>query len=227
MQTQQTQVRPTLHLDQIQVVTLGDSLAYGAGDEGGGGSGGIAGRLRPELASHGFRTVEVTNLGMNGARTADLLAKLEQQRVRDTVTRADVIVLSIGANDLFRTQADREATLRAPFVAAQRILDRIVGIVGQIHQLNPDAQIMILGGYNPAPGHPFAAMVNQYLEIWDAKLIATFEEDPRISIITLADIVHQDRLSRYDSFHPGGEAYQLTAERIAEMLAAQARETPA
>lgn len=223
MQTQtQTQVRPTpLKLEGIEVVTLGDSLAYGAGDEG---ARGIAGRLGTELEARGFRTADVTNLGVNGARTTDLLARLEQERVRSSVAGADVVVLSIGANDLFRTQADREATLRAPFIAAQQILERIVTIVNQIHRLNPDARVMILGGYNPAPGHSYAMMVNQYLELWDAKLIATFEEDPRVTIITLADIVRQDRLSRYDSFHPGGEAYQLTAERIAGILARHARQ---
>lgn len=221
MQTQtrnQTQQAP-LPRDTVRVVTLGDSLAYGAGDEG---DGGIAGRLGRQLEARGFESAEVTNLGVNGARTTDLLVRLEMPRVRSAVTEADVIVLSIGANDLFRTPADRESTLRAPFIVAQQILGRIVGIVAELHRINPDARIMILGGYNPAPGHSYAAMVNQYLELWDAKLITTFEDDPRVAIITLADIVRQERLSRYDSFHPGGEAYELAAERIAGIVARHA-----
>lgn len=32
------------------------------------------------------------------------------------------------------------------------------------------------------------------------------------------DIVTPQRLSRYDSFHPGGAAYDAAAKRIAEML---------
>ena len=59
--------------EPIRVVTLGDSLAYGAGDEQ---REGIAGRLEDELRRRGI-TSEVTNHGVNGAQTADLLARLK------------------------------------------------------------------------------------------------------------------------------------------------------
>ena len=101
----------------LHVVTLGDSLAYGAGDETGRG---IAGRLEEELRRRGMTDSETVNLGVNGAQTADLLARLKQDRVRKPVARADAIILSIGANDLFRTQSAREETLRAPLVVAER-----------------------------------------------------------------------------------------------------------
>src|SRR3954466_14376400 len=62
----------------FHVVTLGDSLAYGTGDESGKG---IAGRLDP-----GAFTVE--NLGVNGAQTSDLIGKLGQKRFRDKLVDA-------------------------------------------------------------------------------------------------------------------------------------------
>jgi lysophospholipase L1-like esterase len=191
----------------VKLVALGDSLAYGAGDETGGG---LAGRLRG--------TFDTVNLGVNGAQTSDLLGRLRQERVRREVAGADAIVLSIGANDLFRSQAARNETLRAPLAVAMRILGRIEQVVDELRRLNPSARILILGGYNPAPDHPQAPLIDQYLGLWDATLANTFEGDPLVSVVQLSDIVTPRRLSRFDRFHPGGAAYAAAAERIAGML---------
>lgn len=199
-----------------RIVALGDSLAYGAGDENGGG---IAERVEAELARNGLGRVASTNLGVNGAQTGELIARLETRRVREVLADADAIVLSIGANDLFRSPKAREQTLAAPLAVAEKILERIAQIVTEIHRINPDAHVLILGGYNPIPTHPYASMINDYLELWDGALAAKFENEPRVAVVRMSDLVTRDRLSRYDSFHPGGAAYAAAARRIAAMLA--------
>ena len=215
-QPRQTEVSP-LHRDHIRVVAIGDSLAYGTGDETGKG---LAGRLKEDLAARGFSSIETSNLGVNGAQTADLIARLRQDRMRTQIEKADVIIVSIGANDLFRSPGSREETLRAPLAVADRILTRIEGIVADLRRTNPRARILILGGYNPVPTHPLAPMINQYLQLWDATLAGRFEHDPLVSIVRMSDIVTRQKLSRYDNFHPGGAAYGAAAERIAQMLSA-------
>lgn len=199
----------------LHVVSLGDSLAYGAGDESGEG---ITGRLEDELRARGVNTVETVNLGVNGAQTTDVLARLRTKRVRDSIAACDVVVLSIGANDLFRTPHSREELLRAPFAVAERILVRIENIVAEIHEINPRARVLLLGGYNPVPRHEWASTINEYLGIWDATLAARFEHDQRVAVVKMADIVTAQRLSRHDDFHPGAQAYDAAAKRIAAML---------
>jgi lysophospholipase L1-like esterase len=206
--------KPTMP-QNLHVVALGDSLAYGAGDESGEG---ITGRLEDELRTRGVNTVETVNLGVNGAQTADVLARLRTKRVRESIAAADAVVLSVGANDLFRSSHSREEILRAPLAVAERILVRIETIVGEIHAINPRARILMLGGYNPVPRHEWAPVINQYLGMWDATLAARFEHDQRVAVVKMADIVTPQRLSRYDSFHPGAQAYQEAAKRIAAML---------
>ena len=199
----------------LHVVAIGDSLAYGAGDESGEG---ITGRLEEELCRGGVDTVETVNLGVNGAQTADLMSRLRTKRVRDAVAASDAVVLSIGANDLFRTPHSREELLRAPFAVAERILARIEAIVADIHSINPEARVLLLGGYNPVPRHEWASTINTYLGMWDATLSTRFEDDPRVAVVQMSDIVTPQRLSRYDSFHPGAAAYQEAAKRIAALL---------
>jgi lysophospholipase L1-like esterase len=214
-QRQATTPRPAPIPENLNVVTIGDSLAYGAGDETGRG---IAGRLKNELLDRGLDAPETVNLGTNGARTGDVIARLKQERVRSSLAQADAIVLSIGANDLFRSPGSREETLRNPLAVAERILDRIEGIVTELHAIAPDARILILGGYNPVPNHPMGSTIDQYLGLWDAALAGRFEDHPYVAVVKMSDIVTRQRLSRYDSFHPGGQAYAEAAKRIADML---------
>lgn len=206
--------KPTMP-ETLHVVALGDSLAYGAGDESGEG---IAGRLEEELRRRGVDTVETVNLGVNGARTADVLSRLRTKRVRDAIDASDAVVLSVGANDLFRTPHSREEIMRAPLAVAERILTPIEAIVAGIHAINPEARVLLLGGYNPVPRHEWASTINTYLGMWDATLSARFEDDPRVAVVQMSDIVTPQRLSRYDSFHPGAAAYQEAAKRIAALL---------
>jgi len=201
--------------DTLHVVAIGDSLAYGAGDERGGG---IARRLEHELEALGVRSVETVNLGVNGAQTDDLIARLRTKRTRDAIAAADAVVLSIGANDLFRSSHSRQEILRAPFEIAERILGRIETIVKEIHAINPRARVLLLGGYNPVPSHEWSKLIDQYLVMWDEVLAARFEEDRRVEVVQMRDIVTAQRLSRYDNFHPGAAAYDEAAKRIAGML---------
>jgi lysophospholipase L1-like esterase len=191
-----------------RVVMLGDSLAYGTGDEAGKG---IAGRLDRES----FSTL---NLGVNGAQTTDLRGKLGQKSFRDRIGDADAIILSIGANDLWRSQKGREETMRDPIGVASNILDRISDIVSDLHQVAPNARIVLLGGYNPGPKHAMAPLIDHYIEIWDAALANRFKNDPLVAVVKMDDIVTPARLSRRDGFHPGGAAYEQAAERVAELL---------
>lgn len=201
--------------ETLHVVALGDSLAYGAGDESGEG---IAGRLEDELRARGVDAVETVNLGVNGAQTGDVLSRVKQERFRKQLAKADAIVLSIGANDLFRSGQSREDILRAPFDVAERILGRIQSIVNELHAINPNARVLLLGGYNPVPRHQYAPLINQYLGLWDTALAGRFESDTRVAVVKMNDIVTPQRLSRYDSFHPGAAAYREAAKRIAGML---------
>ena len=91
---------------------------------------------------------------------------------------------------------------------AEEILDKIAHIVTELQRINPNARILVLGGYNPVPDHPFAMLINIYLETWDEMLAKRFE------VVKTHDLVVGANLSRYDRFHPGGPAYQAVADYL-------------
>lgn len=206
---------PALH-----VALVGDSLAHGAGDESGKG---IAGRLEPELRQRGISAVSTANLARTGSTTRDLVTTLTQSATRNEIARANAIILSVGANDVRRLLAS-DADLESVVTLVEEVLHNIDAIVAELHRINPNARIVLLGAYAPIPAEDAALFLEPLVAMWDATLEERFADDRRVSVVRLSDIVDRpERLSTIDSFHPGGEAYQVASQRIAELLTSKSQ----
>ena len=199
--------------DLVTPVILGDSLARGAGDERGFG---IAGRLDAELRRRGIRARRTYNLGVNGARTNDLLRQLESENVRRILAESNVIVVSIGGNDLWGGTEWRNVSTSEAGTRMNDVMGRIGEIVQRIRTANPRARIFFIGLYNPFVSSPEGKLLNGLVNRWNARLLQEFGSDSDFTLVATSDLFsHRDRLS-VDRFHPGGEGYELIARRIAE-----------
>jgi lysophospholipase L1-like esterase len=188
----------------LRVAILGDSVAHGAGDESGRG---IAGHLDALL--RGPHVVQ--NLGIDGARTWQVLRLLRSGAARASLAACDAVVVSIGGNDLFGDAAARFTTLLAPSPAMDRTISRVAAIVREIHRVTPAARIVLLGLYDPYR----TAFLDEQAAHWDARLIERFARDRGVDVVRIADVV---RLSPVDHFHPGAAGYAAIAARIAPAL---------
>ncbi|KWX78066.1 GDSL-type esterase/lipase family protein [Paenibacillus jilunlii] len=83
----------------IKIVALGDSLAKGTGDNEGSG---FVKRTIDDLTAKGSKANLIGNLGINGMTTAGLQSRLQQEGVKYALRQSNVILVSIGGNDLFR-----------------------------------------------------------------------------------------------------------------------------
>ncbi|WP_019910062.1 GDSL-type esterase/lipase family protein [Paenibacillus sp. HW567] len=84
---------------EVRIMALGDSLAKGTGDNEGSG---FVKRTVDGLAANGNKAELLGNMGINGLTTAGLQSKLQDEGVKYALRQANVILLSIGGNDLFR-----------------------------------------------------------------------------------------------------------------------------
>ncbi|MEO8383415.1 MAG: GDSL-type esterase/lipase family protein [Acidobacteriota bacterium] len=199
----------------ISPVILGDSLARGAGDERGLG---ISGRLDAELTRRAIASRRTYNIAVNGARTPDLLRQLQSANVQQVLREANVIIVSIGGNDLWGGTDWRSAAPGDAEANMTAVLVRIEEVVKLIRALNPRGRIFFIGLYNPFVSTPEGAQLSSLVNRWNARLTEAFGNDANVTVVQTADLFsHHDRLSA-DRFHPGGEGYQLIAERIAESL---------
>jgi lysophospholipase L1-like esterase len=194
----------------VAPLILGDSLARGAGDEQGLG---IAGRLDQELKRRGVQARRTYNLGVNGARTADLLRQLDAANVQELLRQSNVIVISIGGNDLWGGADWRTAPPADPEKAMRDVIARIEQVVSGVRKANPNARIFFVGLYSP-----MGKMLSPYVSRWNARMLEKFGADGDFALVQTADLFsHRDRLS-LDRFHPNGEGYGLIARRIAAAI---------
>jgi lysophospholipase L1-like esterase len=199
----------------LSPLVMGDSLARGAGDESGLG---IGGRLLDELHHRRIVTRTVTNIAINGARTGDVLQQLQSHNVQEVVAQANVIVLSIGGNDLWTDYNWRAGTPRNPEQVLTTVLDRVDKIVRTLRQLSPKARIFVIGLYNPFAKGPMGPILTMFVNRWNAMLTQRFANDPNVVVVETYDIfAFRDRLS-FDRFHPRDEGYAAIARRIADAL---------
>ncbi|WP_339218653.1 GDSL-type esterase/lipase family protein [Paenibacillus sp. FSL H8-0332] len=85
--------------DEYKILALGDSLAKGTGDNSGQG---FVKRTVDALSANGGKAELLGNMGINGLTTAALESKLQEEGVQYALRQANVILISIGGNDLFR-----------------------------------------------------------------------------------------------------------------------------
>ena len=194
----------------LHIVVIGDSVAHGAGDETGGG---IEAALERELSALHIDAAPVANLGINGARTTDILRVFRRD---PRIAEADAIIVSIGGNDLYGDTLARVRSLLWPQHATRVVMARVHAVVTQIHGLNPSARVFLLGLYNPYQRQTF---LDAFINVWDSVLIGGFATDRRVTVIRIADLLREEaRISPIDHFHPSAAGYALIAARIAPAL---------
>jgi hypothetical protein len=84
-----------------KVVAIGDSLTEGIGDETG--NGGYVGILNHTFEDNNFN-ITVENFGKKGNRTDQLLKRLEKEDIASAIKEADMVIITIGANDIMKIQ---------------------------------------------------------------------------------------------------------------------------
>jgi lysophospholipase L1-like esterase len=145
----------------------------------------------------------------------------ETPSIRRFVANADVIVVSIGGNDLWGQRAIRQDERPPdPEEAMDSVEEDVAGVLERVRAINPGARIFYVGLYNPFRGadNRFSEIVDIAVAEWQARLVRRFADDPNLTIVQTYDIfTHNDRLSA-DRFHPGAEGYKIIGRRIGESL---------
>ncbi|WP_052714194.1 GDSL-type esterase/lipase family protein [Paenibacillus dauci] len=208
----------------IRVAALGDSLAKGTGDDEGSG---FVRRTVNLLQQQGVDAKLVANLGINGQKTGQVIESLDESGVQHTLRQANVIMLSIGANDLFNGgealgNLDEQAPTANQLLTNQpKAAARLQKILDRLAKINPDAQIIYLGLYNPfgdlkelrIPG-------NQAVSAWNMKAAGITNTNEHMMVIPTFDLF-QNNLDQYlsaDHFHPNGDGYEQIATRIVQSI---------
>ncbi|MEX2415579.1 MAG: GDSL-type esterase/lipase family protein [Paenibacillaceae bacterium] len=211
--------------NRINIVSLGDSMTKGTGDLTGVG---YVGYLREKLAEVTGKPVFVlNNLGVNGYRTEQLLADLnDKPSVAETLKKADIIVFTIGGNDLFkyvREELDITSANIDPeelFKSIPEPAERLQQILKRLNEINPKATIVYMGLFNPFLDLDETRATSLAIAKWNETAFEFIHTYPNMILVPTADLF-QKNLMNYlytDHFHPNQEGYQRMADRAVQAL---------
>ncbi len=215
---QQSSINKVEKKKGLSIVTLGDSLTRGTGDETGKGYVGI---LMDEIKEKSKQDVQLTNLGIIGQRSNELMKQVQQAEVQRQIQTADLVLVTIGGNDLFRGGQALEDFNKEEIVEIEKkYLDNMKFIFQQIRSANNNATVFFIGLYNPFNDLEQGAEMSKVVRHWNyqsAEMSATFPKIVFVPTFDLFELQVNDYLYT-DKFHPNTEGYRLIAERVASLL---------
>jgi lysophospholipase L1-like esterase len=211
--------------NKINIVALGDSLTKGTGDRTGVG---YVGYLKDKLAEVSGKPVFVlNNLGVNGYKTEQLLADLNNKSsVAETLKQADIIVFTIGGNDLFKYVREELDVLSAEvdpeelYKSIPEPAARLQQILKRLGEINPTATIVYMGLFNPFLDLDETRATSLAIAKWNEAAHEFMNTYPNMILVPTYDLFEKN-LVKYmytDHFHPNQEGYQRMADRAVQAL---------
>lgn len=202
----------------LNVVALGDSLTRGTGDETGKGYVGV---LTDEIKEKSKQSVRLTNLGINGQTSTQLREQVQQTEVQRQIQKADIVLLTIGGNDLFRGgQGLMEFQNEDLTAIEKKYLDNLKFILEQIRRSNKNANVFFVGLYNPFIELEQGKEMSKVVRHWNYDSAEVSAEFPKVVFVPTFDLFEL-KVNDYlysDKFHPNTKGYRLIAERVASLL---------
>lgn len=202
----------------LTVVALGDSLTRGTGDETGKG---YVGDVIDEINKKTKQKTTLLNLGVNGQRSNQLKQQIQQKEVQRQIASADILLVTMGGNDLFRGgQGLVDYNTKSIAVTEKKYLDNVAFIFQKIRQANDHATVFMVGLYNPFIELDHGKEMSKVVRRWNfdtADLCANYPKIIFVPTFDLFELKVNDYLYS-DKFHPNTKGYRLIAERVAALL---------
>ncbi|MCM3566896.1 SGNH/GDSL hydrolase family protein [Neobacillus mesonae] len=206
----------------LTVLSAGDSLTQGVGDTTG--KGGYLPYLETMLEKNkGIKQVDFYNYGVKGNRTTQLLKRLQSPEMKPILQKADLIILTIGGNDIMKVVRDHFANLHLSDFMTEKdsYRNHLTRIMQTITQENPSASIVLVGMYNPfTKWFSDIKEMNEIVSEWNKTGQSVVVHYPNAYFVGIEDLFlnTNDNLLYTDHFHPNNKGYELIAQRLNETL---------
>lgn len=179
---------------ELNLVAIGDSLTEGIGDSTG--RGGYVPLVAELLESKDeIETVSTSNYGISGNRSDQILKRIKKdEKLQNDVKKADVIVLTVGGNDLMKVVRSTLLKVKEDsFIKPQKEYnERIEETFKELRSLNSDAPIYVFGIYNPF--YLYFSEITEMQDIvdsWNETTQSVVEEEQKAHFIPINDILYK------------------------------------
>jgi len=210
--------QPYFFPKDLNIVTLGDSLTQGVGDETK--NSGYVGLIEDKLNNE----IVIDNFGISGYRSDQLLKLMEEPDVQANLAEADIVLMTIGANDMMKIFKRDLTNLEVePFF--DELIDfeeRLTEIFKNIHSINSQTKIFLIGFYDPfSEFFPEVEELSYISSGWNTgSAMVTNQLDYTYYIPTHQ--LFEGNVAAYlaeDKFHPNNKGYTKIASEVIEHFA--------
>jgi lysophospholipase L1-like esterase len=216
-----TATNPSVSLSKksntASLLILGDSIAKGTGDETGKG---FSSYLRDYLKNQTPKEVVVNNIGIDGLQTNGLLELVRGEKLKPAIEEADLLLISIGGNDLRQIRRLTEMTRDNGFQATfDNYVTGLTSILKAVRRINSKVFIIFIGLYYPTVQDIFPGDI-RYLLAWNEGTQKIIDQDKQAIFIPTYDLFKLN-VSKYiavDALHPNASGYRAIADRIGKNI---------
>lgn len=211
---------------KLTVVSAGDSLTQGVGDSTG--NGGYLPYLQGMLEKDkGITKVDFYNYGVKGNRTTQLLKRLQTNEIKNAIQKADVVILTIGGNDIMKVVTDHFSNLQVSYFIKEKenYVHHLNEIFETINKENPHTSIVLVGLYNPfMKWFSNVGEMNLMVADWNNASQAVIANYSNAYFVAIEDLFDnsKENLLFTDNFHPNDKGYELIALRLQDFLGERA-----
>ncbi len=207
--------------DQWSYVALGDSLAVGIQFDG------KPGDSYADYIAHDLENIYqlesyTKKFAVPGLTTDGLLEQLTMNvEAQQAVANADLITLTIGANDFLNvlktSPEDLEDTEKVKLLF-QKVQANYAQVMGVIRKLNPDANVFLMGYYNSFYAYPAEQQVvfTQLMQSLN-QMIQTLAVGSGSGFVPTYDAIamnYTEYLPNPQNVHPGPAGYKVIADEF-------------
>ena len=231
--TANSEAEPKMEI--LRISAVGDSLTEGIGDTTH--TGGYVPLIQTDLSENfPIEVVQADNFGKSGDRSDQILKRIKKNdEMRESIEKADVILLTVGGNDLMKvitSQIFNKISLKKFVTPREKYQKQLEKLYTEIRAINPDAPIYQLGIYNPFY-KSFSEIVEmqEIVDFWNEGSREFVEDQENAYFVPINDEIYNglpdpvegtdstaevatkdlinDLISEEDSFHPNNLGYQI------------------
>lgn len=227
-----------LSVKHLSYAALGDSLTEGVGDATG--QGGFVPLFAKEIENSTGGSVSSQNFGKAGDTSTQIYNRMmKSKKITDGLKKANIITITIGGNDVLKVIRDNVTKLSSmtekDFVKPEELYQaRVKKLLDKIRENNPQAQIYVLGIYNPFYlNFPDLTVMQNVIDSWNTATAGVVSQEKNTYFIPINNLLYKgsgdkqaveadsstsavanNLLYTEDHFHPNNIGYQIMADAV-------------
>ncbi|WP_257391429.1 SGNH/GDSL hydrolase family protein [Cytobacillus gottheilii] len=215
-------IDPAFLPQNLAIVSVGDSLTQGVGDSTK--KGGYVPYTETLLEEErGIADVVFKNFGVRGNRSDQLLKKLKTDEVKESIAEADLVLVTIGGNDIMKVVRENFTGLNLQAFAQQKTIyeKNLQDVLETINEYNPRAEIGLIGLYNPfLTWFSDIREIDEIMSDWNETSKTILGQYSNTFFVDVDDIFQTEgeNLLYTDYFHPNDRGYEKMGNRIYEVM---------